>query len=120
MPDVVAPFAQIVERVSQLPGVVHASMISGGMPLGGAMSMTDFRLKGQTLPDSTGISFRVVTPGSGSVYTVSIGGVSGSGTLRLDLVDNGTIKDAAGNPLQAGPMVAFQPQQTFSVGAGSG
>jgi hypothetical protein len=53
----------------------------------------------------------VVTPVSGSVYTVTIGGISGAGTLGLNLVDNGTIKDAAGNPLQPGG-VSFQPQQS--------
>jgi len=60
--DSAAQFIQIVDRVSQMHGVMHSSMISGGMPLGGGMSMTDFRLRGQTLQNSTLISFRVVTP----------------------------------------------------------
>ena len=54
----------------------------------------------------------IVTPVSGSVYTVTISGISGSGALGLNLADNGTIRDAAGNPLQAGG-VSFQPQQTY-------
>ena len=33
-----AAFEQIVERVRQTPGVIHAAMISGGMPLGGSMT----------------------------------------------------------------------------------
>ena len=33
-------FIDIVERISQAPGVVHASMISGGIPMGGGMSVT--------------------------------------------------------------------------------
>jgi putative ABC transport system permease protein len=60
--DSAAQFIQIVDRVSQVHGVMHSSMISGGMPLGGGMTMTDFRLRGQTLQNSTVISFRVVTP----------------------------------------------------------
>jgi hypothetical protein len=40
-----------------------------------------------------------VTPVSATVYTATVGSVSGSGTLRLDVVDNNVIKDNAGNPL---------------------
>jgi hypothetical protein len=50
-----------------------------------------------------------VTPVSGSVYTVNVTGVSGVGTLGLNLVDDGTIRDANGNPLlQSVPANAFQ------------
>ena len=41
----------------------------------------------------------VTVSGTGSVYTVTVNGVSGTGTLGLNLVDNGTIRDADGNPL---------------------
>ena len=40
-----------------------------------------------------------VTPVSGSVYTVTVSGITGNGTLGLNLVDNGSIRDLAGNPL---------------------
>ena len=40
-----------------------------------------------------------VTPVSGSVYTVTVSGITGIGTLGLNLVDNGSIHDSAGNPL---------------------
>ena len=40
-----------------------------------------------------------VTPVSTSVYTVAVSGITGNGTLGLNLVDNGTIHDLAGNPL---------------------
>jgi hypothetical protein len=56
----------------------------------------------------------IVTPASSSVYTVTISGISGSGALGLNLVDNGSIRDAAGNPLQPGG-VSFQPQQTYGT-----
>ncbi|MBI5962997.1 MAG: S-layer homology domain-containing protein [Chloroflexi bacterium] len=42
------------------------------------------------------------TSGSGSVYTVTVNTGSGDGTLRLDVLNDGTIKDAALNPLGAG------------------
>ncbi|OPY96809.1 hypothetical protein A5906_00335 [Bradyrhizobium sacchari] len=45
----------------------------------------------------------VVTPVSGSVYTVTVNGVTGDGTLRLDLNASGTgIADAAGNAVAGG------------------
>ncbi len=37
--------------------------------------------------------------GSGAVYSMTITGITGSGSLGLNLVDNGSIKDLAGNPL---------------------
>ncbi len=45
----------------------------------------------------------VVTPVNGSTYTVTVDGVSGDGTLRLDLNSSGTgIADAAGNAIAGG------------------
>jgi hypothetical protein len=50
----------------------------------------------------------VVVSGSGAAYTVTVNGISGAGTLGLNLVDDGGIIDAAGNPLQPGGTAAFQ------------
>jgi putative ABC transport system permease protein len=62
-PDSGAAFADIVDRVGQIPGVVHASMISGGLPLGGAMSVTTIKVPGIPVPEKDdGISIRRVTP----------------------------------------------------------
>jgi len=62
----------------------------------------------------------LVVSGSGAVYTVTINGISGSGTLGLNLVDNGSIHDAAGNPLEGGAVsFALQNQQTFATGPAS-
>ncbi len=61
-------FIDIVERISQAPGVMHASMISGGMPLGGSMSVTTITVPGSIVPalreigNDDGISIRSVTP----------------------------------------------------------
>ncbi|HEY1733389.1 MAG TPA: hypothetical protein VGG23_02995, partial [Acidimicrobiales bacterium] len=56
--------------------------------------------------------------GSGSVYTVTVPGVAGNGTLGLDLVDDDSIRDLAGNTLRPAA-VSFQPQSTVSVGVGA-
>jgi len=74
---------------------------------------TDFSL---ALSGVTASPTVVVTPISGSVYTVTANGISGTGTLGLNLVDDGSVRDAAGNPLQPGGAAAFAPQQTFATG----
>jgi putative ABC transport system permease protein len=62
MADFAPAFAEIVDRLSQIPGVVHASVISGGMPLGGSMSVTSLTVPGKTFEKDEGISIRQVTP----------------------------------------------------------
>jgi hypothetical protein len=56
---------------------------------------TDFTLT------TSGISAAAVTvvSGSGSVYTVTVSTGSGTGTIRLDVVDDNTIRDLRSNPL---------------------
>ena len=53
---------------------------------------------------TTGSAGGVITSvtGSGSVYTVTVALTVGDGTLRLDVVPNATIVDAAGNSLTGG------------------
>jgi putative ABC transport system permease protein len=58
-------FDEIVRRVAGAPGVEHASIISGGMPLGGSMSVTTMTVPGGVKLDPAqddGISIRRVTP----------------------------------------------------------
>lgn len=43
-----------------------------------------------------------VAPLGVSAYRVTVGGITGVGTVTLNLVDDGTIRNAAGNPLQPG------------------
>lgn len=52
-------------------------------------------------PGIAGASIATVTPVSETTYTVGVNTGSGNGTLRLDLVDDDSIVDAAGNPLGA-------------------
>ena len=58
-----------------------------------------------------------VTPVSGAVYTVTVNGISGDGTLQLNLVDNSSIRDLAGNPLtRPNSPAAFQQAPVATVG----
>ena len=62
-PNLSPQFQQILDRVAQTPGVQHAGVISGGMPLGGSMSTTTITVPGRTLdPRDSSISIRRVSP----------------------------------------------------------
>src|SRR5215216_669280 len=59
------------------------------------VDQTDFRL---TTAGVIGASIMNVS-GSGTTYTVTVNTGSGKGTIRLDVVDNDSIKDESNNPL---------------------
>jgi len=57
--------------------------------------------------------------GSGASYTVKISGITGVSTLGLNLVDDNSIRDLAGNPLTTKNAAAsFAPQQAYKTGLG--
>ena len=58
-----------------------------------------------------------MTPVSGTVYTVTVNGIVGEGTLGLNVLVNGTIRDLVGNPLANpnGPAV-LEPEVPVSAG----
>ena len=59
------------------------------------VDITDFSL---TTAGIAGAAISSVT-GSGANYTVSVSTGTGNGTIRLNLIDNDTIKDGSNNPL---------------------
>ncbi|HUF24364.1 MAG TPA: ABC transporter permease [Vicinamibacterales bacterium] len=63
LPDYSRQVQEIVDHVARAPGVRFAGAISGGMPLGGSMSITGLTIPGRTLDGPDGhISIRRVTP----------------------------------------------------------
>ncbi len=74
------------------PSVTYA--VNFSEPVTG-VDPTDFTTVDSGVTNTTPL----VVAGSGSSYTVTVNGIMGSGTLGLNLVDNGTIHDASGNPL---------------------
>ena len=56
--DSAPAFAEVVERISRIPGVTHASMIAGGIPLSGGVSVTTIPVEGGVMS----LSVRRVTP----------------------------------------------------------
>ncbi|KQV42698.1 hypothetical protein ASC86_18720 [Rhizobium sp. Root1212] len=70
---------------------------------------SDFSL---TTTDTAGGTIASVTQVTGSTYTVTVNGITGDGTLRLDLDSSGTgIADTAGNAIATG----FTTGQTYDV-----
>ena len=74
----------------------------------------DFNISPELMP--AGASILSVT-GKGANWTVTVSTGTGSGLLRLDLIDNDTIKDATGNSLGGpGPVNGdFISGQTYTV-----
>ena len=61
-PDFHVAFAQVVERVNKIPEVVHAAMITGGVPLSGSRFTTALDVPGKIIEDDDRtISIREVT-----------------------------------------------------------
>jgi hypothetical protein len=115
--DTIAPYVVSINRADANPTIattVHFT-VTFSEPVTG-VAPSDFAL---ALTGSVTATTPVVVSGSGAVYTVKVSGISGAGTLGLNLVDNGTIHDLAGNPLthQNAP-AAFQAQQTYATGSG--
>ena len=77
---------------------------------------TDFTL---SLGGDVTAATPVTVTGSGSAYTVTVSGISGGGTLGLNLVDDGTIRDSIDNRLvQANGRASFGNQTRFAAGPG--
>jgi hypothetical protein len=64
----------------------------------------------------TGIS---VTPISSSVYTVTVNGISGNGTLGVNFIDKGTVTDLRGRPLQSDAIDSFAATRAYPVSFGT-
>ncbi len=113
------PYVQSIARTTPLGPVTNASnlvyTVTFNEPVT-AVDAADFQLATTGLVAAT---ISKVTPVSGSVYVVSVAvnAVTGTGTLGLNLVDNGSIRDLAGDPLtQAQELASFSNQTTFAGG----
>jgi len=116
----VEPFVQSINRATPMGPVTNATTVAYTVtfsePVTG-VNPTDFTV---ALTGSVAATTPVAVSGSGAVYTVTVSGITGSGTLGLNLVDNGSIHDLAGNPLtQQNAPAAFEAPQTFATGPGA-
>ena len=109
------PLVQSIDLTTPASPLTNASSVSYTVtfsePVTG-VDATDFQLaKSGTVTAAT----TQVSPVSASVYTVTVSGIAGNGTLGLNLVDDGSIHDLAGNSLERD--VAFQDSVQYIVGA---
>ena len=112
------PFVQSIARTTPAGSFTNASSVSYTVtfsePVTG-VDAADFQL---VFAGTVAAASTQVTPVSGAVYTFAISGITGDGTLGLNLVDNGSIVDAASNPLtQSNALAVFQAQQTYATGS---
>jgi predicted permease len=62
-PDPAAAFEQVVERLATVPGVMHAAIVWGGLPLRGGTHIRAFQVLGRPVAsDDVGVNARHVTP----------------------------------------------------------
>jgi hypothetical protein len=100
--DIVAPTILSIVRANSNPtdlaSVDFTIMFSESVIVDTATTFNDFFL---TTTGVTGASITGMS-GSGATRTVTVNTGSGNGTIRLDVKNNGTIKDESNNPLAAG------------------
>src|SRR5579862_6232975 len=97
LPSGIFPFVQSINRSVPAGPITNAATVAYTVlfsePVTG-VDPTDFKL---AATGTVGSTLTQVTPVSGSVYTVTVSGITGNGTLGLNLVDNGSIRDVAGD-----------------------
>ncbi len=112
----VDPFVVSISRTNPLGAVTSAASVSYTVTFSEAVagvSAADFQL---ALGGTVAATVTSVAPVSGAIYTATVSGITGAGTLGLNLVDNGVIHDLAGNPLtQQNAAANFQAQQTYAA-----
>ena len=113
------PFVESINRTGPAAAVTDATAVTFTVSFSESVTGVNAADFGLPLTGTTTATVTQVTPVSGSVYTVTVSGISGLGTVGLSLVDNGTIRDMAGNPLgqQNGP-AAFQNQKLVATTPG--
>ena len=117
LPSTVAPFVQSIDRTTPAGALTNAASVvytvTFNEPVTG-VNPTDFQL---AAIGTVGTTLTQVTPVSASVYKVAVSGITGNGTLGLNLVDNGSIRDLAGDGLvQPNAPASFFSQTTFATG----
>ena len=100
--DTTAPSVTSINRQSPLGANTNTSPVTFRVTFSEnvtGVDATDFSLTLGAGNNLTGSTIGVVSPVSGSVYDVPVSTTGGNGTIRLDLNDNNSIADSAGNKL---------------------
>jgi hypothetical protein len=111
------PTVLSIDRTSPGNDATNASSVTYtvtfSVPVTG-VTEDDFEL---ALTGATSVGAPISVSGNGAVYAVTVSGISGTGTLQLNLADqNDSIHDLEGNPLASPFGADFSSPQLFDVG----
>ncbi|MEI8017239.1 MAG: FG-GAP-like repeat-containing protein, partial [Schlesneria sp.] len=117
--DHASPFVQSINRTTPASATTSASSVSFtatfSEPVTGVTSKSFSLVETGTV----GATTTLVTPVSTSVYTITVSGIGGNGNLGLNLTDDNSIRDLAGNTLiSQSAVTSFATQATFATGTG--
>lgn len=110
--DQVFPIIQSINRAAGGTNPTNASSVSFVATFSEAVTGVD---SSDFVIQSTGtaaVTSKVVSAVNASTYTVTFSGITGLGSVGLNLVDDGTIRDLAGNPLLTSTNTASFANQT--------
>jgi len=116
--DTISPSVTSINRASPAESTTSASSVSFtatfSEPVSG-VDATDFSVVTTGAVASTQVQVSQV---SASVYTVTVSGITGTGSLGVNLADNNSIHDLAGNLLiNPNAAASFADQATFATGS---
>ena len=115
--DTVSPFVQSITRTNPASSVAASTPVTFTATFSESVTGVDTSDFALAITGGTTGVVAAVTPISGTVYTITVGSITGNGTLGLNLVDNNTIRDVANNPLAtAGSPASFSAQTTYAAG----
>ncbi len=110
------PFVQSIVRTSPMTAFTNGNHVAYTVTFSEPVTGVD---PGDFVLVQTGTVNAIitqVTPVTSAVYTVTVDNISGTGTVGLNLVDNGSIGDLSGDPLtQSGFPVSFQDPTLFAT-----
>ena len=110
------PFVQSIVRTGPATAFTNGNHVAYTVTFSEAVTGVDAADFALVQTGTINASISQVTLISGSVYTVTVDGFTGSGTLGLNLVDNGNIRDLSGDPLtQIGFPVSLQDPTLFAT-----
>lgn len=113
-----APYVVAIDRASPLGPATGAASVTFAVTFSESVTGVDLNAFQVVTTGSVSATSPLEVVGAGAAYTVTVHGIAGSGTLGLNLVDNGSIQDPAGNRLIPGssPAATFGSQATFPTG----
>ena len=113
----VAPFVVSIDRSSPAAETTNADSVTFLATFSEdvtGVDPTDFQL---ALTGTVGTTLVQVTPSGGTVYSVTVSGITGAGTVGLRLIDDSSIRDLSGNPLtNPNSPASFAAQTNFFAG----